>query len=129
MRKKVIRRLALAELIKADRIAELADHQQRKVRELEQESEMEVATAIQQCYRHVFYPSRRQSTLQNDTTCNYLLFCSSCRIPNTSRTTCAQSTADCHDSCQHGLSTRQVNGSHPAQTAACVSSTESPELC
>ena len=60
MRKKVVRRLALAELIKPDRIAELADHQQRKVRELEQKSEMEVATAIQQCYRHVFYPSRQR---------------------------------------------------------------------
>ena len=60
MRKKIVRRLALAELIKADRIAELADHQQRKVRELEQKSEMEVATAIQQCYRHVFYPSRQR---------------------------------------------------------------------
>jgi hypothetical protein len=30
------------------------------VRELEQKSEMEVATAIQQCYRHVFYPSRQR---------------------------------------------------------------------
>lgn len=60
MRKKVVRRLALRELIKPDRIAELADHQQRKVRELEQKSEMEVATAIQQCYRHVFHPSRQR---------------------------------------------------------------------
>ena len=60
MRKKVVRRLALAELIKPDRISDLADHQQRKVRELEQKSEMEVATAIQQCYRHVFYPSRQR---------------------------------------------------------------------
>jgi hypothetical protein len=60
MRKKVVRRLALRELIKPDRIAELADHQQRKVRELEQKSEMEVVTAIQQCYRHVFYPSRQR---------------------------------------------------------------------
>jgi hypothetical protein len=60
MRKKVVRRLALRELIKPDRIAELADHQQRKVRELEQKSEMEVATAIQQCYRHIFYPSRQR---------------------------------------------------------------------
>ena len=33
---------------------------ERKVRELEQKSEMEVATAIQQCYRHVFYPSRQR---------------------------------------------------------------------
>ena len=60
MRKKVVRRLALGELIKPDRIAELADHQQRKVRELEAKSEMEVAAAIQQCYRHIFYPSRQR---------------------------------------------------------------------
>jgi hypothetical protein len=60
MRKKTVRRLALAELIKPGRIDELADHQQRKVRELEQKSEMEVATAIQQCYRHIFYPSRQR---------------------------------------------------------------------
>lgn len=58
MRKKTVRRLALAELVKPGRIDELADHQQRKVRELESKSEMEVAAAIQQCYRHVFYPSR-----------------------------------------------------------------------
>lgn len=58
MRRKVVRRLALAQLVKADRIAELAEHQQRKVRELEQKSEMEAAAAIQQCYRHVYYPSR-----------------------------------------------------------------------
>ena len=60
MRKKVVRRLALGELIKPDRIAELAEHQQLKVRELDRKSEMEVATAIQQCYRHVFYPSRQR---------------------------------------------------------------------
>jgi len=60
MREKVVRRLALRELAKPERIAELADHQQAKVRELAQKSEMEVATAIQQCYRHVFYPSRQR---------------------------------------------------------------------
>ncbi|MBP8258762.1 MAG: ATP-binding protein [Verrucomicrobia bacterium] len=60
MRKKMVRRLALAELIKPGRIDELADHQQRKVRELEGKSELELATAIQQCYRHVFYPSRQR---------------------------------------------------------------------
>ena len=60
MRKKTVRRLALAELIKAGRIDELAEHQQRKVRELESKSEADVAIAIQQCYRHVFYPSRQR---------------------------------------------------------------------
>ena len=60
MRQKVVRRLALRELIKPGRIDELAEHQQIKVRELERKSEMEVATTIQQCYRHVFYPSRQR---------------------------------------------------------------------
>ena len=57
MRRKMIRRLALRELRKADRLTELADHQQAMVKELEGRSEHEVAVAIQQCYRHVFYPS------------------------------------------------------------------------
>jgi hypothetical protein len=58
MRHKMIRRLALAEMKKPDRLTELAEHQQAKVREYESKSETEVAVAIQQCYRHVFYPSR-----------------------------------------------------------------------
>jgi hypothetical protein len=48
----------LRELIKPGRIQELAEHQQAKVREIEARSELEVATVIQQAYRHVFYPSR-----------------------------------------------------------------------
>jgi hypothetical protein len=58
MRQKMVRRLALQELKKADRIGELADHQQAEVRSKEARSEQEVAIAIQQCYRHVFYPTR-----------------------------------------------------------------------
>jgi Protein of unknown function (DUF499) len=58
MRHKVVRRLALADLRKPERMAELAEHQQSKVKELEQRSVTEAALAIQQCYRHVFYPSR-----------------------------------------------------------------------
>jgi hypothetical protein len=58
MRQKMVRRMALAELVKPDRLTDLADHQQRKVRELEGKSELEVATAVQQAYRHLFYPSR-----------------------------------------------------------------------
>jgi hypothetical protein len=58
MRQKVVRRLALQELKKPERMGELAEHQQAKVRELESKSEAEVAVSIQQCYRHVFYPSR-----------------------------------------------------------------------
>jgi len=65
MRHKVVRRLALMELKKPERLGELADHQQAKVRELEGRSEQEVAVAIQQCYRHVFYPSRADRVMDN----------------------------------------------------------------
>ena len=58
MRQKMARRLALGEMKKPDRLMELADHQQAKVRELEARSETEVAIAVQQCFRHLFYPSR-----------------------------------------------------------------------
>lgn len=58
MRHRMVRRLALRSLRKPERLAELAEHQQAKIRELESKSETEVAVAIQQCYRHVFYPSR-----------------------------------------------------------------------
>ena len=58
MRRKTNHRLALLELRKPERQGELAEHQQAKVRELAARSEQELAIAIQQCYRHVFYPSR-----------------------------------------------------------------------
>lgn len=60
MRAKTVRRLALRELLREDRLSQLPAHQQDKVRELEARSEPELATAIQQCYRHVFYPSRNR---------------------------------------------------------------------
>ncbi len=60
MRRNAFRRLALQEMKKPERLVELAEHQQAKVREMEQRSEQELALAIQQCYRHVFYPSRNR---------------------------------------------------------------------
>ena len=60
MRRKAKRRLALQDLKKPERLNELAEHQQDKVRELEAKSEHSLALAIQQCYRHVFYPSRNR---------------------------------------------------------------------
>lgn len=60
MRRAIVRRLALLELKKPERLAELAEHQQAKVKELEAKSEHQVAVAIQQCYRHLFYPSRNR---------------------------------------------------------------------
>ncbi len=58
MRRRSRRRLALQRLKQPDRLSELAEHQQARVRELESRSEAELALAVQQCYRHVFYPSR-----------------------------------------------------------------------
>lgn len=58
MRTTVSRHLALRELKRAERIGELADHQQVQVSELSRRSESDIAVAIQQCYRHLFYPSR-----------------------------------------------------------------------
>ena len=60
MRRRTHQRLALRELKKPERIIDLAEHQQSKVRELEARSEQELAIAIQQCYRHIFYPSRNR---------------------------------------------------------------------
>ena len=58
MRRKAYLRLALRELKKPERLTDIAEHQQAKVRELEARSEQELAITIQQCYRHIFYPSR-----------------------------------------------------------------------
>ena len=60
MRRKTNHRLALRELKKPERLIDLAEHQQAQVREMEARSEQELAIAIQQCYRHVFYPSRNR---------------------------------------------------------------------
>ena len=60
MRRKTDYRLALRELKKPERLIDLAEHQQAKLREMEARSEQELAIAIQQCYRHIFYPSRNR---------------------------------------------------------------------
>ncbi len=60
MRRHASRRLALRELRKPERLAHLAEHQRDKVCELEARSVQELALAVQQCYRHVFYPSRHR---------------------------------------------------------------------
>ncbi|WP_242154887.1 MULTISPECIES: hypothetical protein, partial [unclassified Sphingomonas] len=54
----VSRHLALQELKRPDRLGELADYQKAQVIELARRSESDIAIAIQQCYRHLFYPSR-----------------------------------------------------------------------
>lgn len=54
----VSRHLALVELKRPDRLTELADHQKAQLIELAQRSQTDIAVSIQQCYRHLFYPSR-----------------------------------------------------------------------
>ena len=58
MQRRMRLRLALHRLKEPDRLANLAAHQQEKILALEAKSEQELAIAVQQCYRHVFYPSR-----------------------------------------------------------------------
>ncbi len=60
MRRNVRRRLALRALKRPEHLADLAEHQQAKVHQLEAASEKDLAISIQQCYRHVFYPSRNR---------------------------------------------------------------------
>lgn len=60
MKGKMVRRLALEAMRAPDRIKELAEHQQDKLNELYRKSDQEVALAIQQCYRHLFFPTRNE---------------------------------------------------------------------
>lgn len=57
MKQAVRRRLALEAIVNSPKINELADYQQRKVREEYEKSRSTVAIATLQCYRHLFYPS------------------------------------------------------------------------
>jgi hypothetical protein len=58
MKAKMVRRLALEAMRSAERLKDLAEHQQNKLNELYRRSEQELALAVQECYRHLFFPSR-----------------------------------------------------------------------
>lgn len=60
MKNKMLYRLALEAMRAPDRLEQLPEHQQDKVNELYKKSEQELAIIIQQCYRHLFYPSRNR---------------------------------------------------------------------
>lgn len=60
MRAKMLRRLALRALRNSDKVKDLADYQVAKLGELASKSESDLAVAVQQCYRHVFYPSKNR---------------------------------------------------------------------
>ena len=57
MRERAARLLALRSLKKPEHLDDLADHQQAKVREWAEGAEQEVALAVHQCYRQLFYPA------------------------------------------------------------------------
>ena len=57
LRQRAVRRLALLELKKPGHLDDLADHQKAKVLQYEEQSRMDLAVAIQQCYRRLFVPS------------------------------------------------------------------------
>lgn len=60
LRELMRRRLALDELKQPGFAAQLPEHQRQKVAELAGRTETELAVAVQQAYRHVFYPSRHR---------------------------------------------------------------------
>lgn len=57
MKQAIARGLALIELVKPERSSDMAPHQQLKLREELAKSTQQANQAIQQCYRHIFYPS------------------------------------------------------------------------
>ncbi len=61
MRRRMQRRLALRELRRPEVQNDLAEHQRAKIAELEKNAETQVALAIQQAYRHLFYPSKARA--------------------------------------------------------------------
>ncbi|MDE3261994.1 MAG: DUF499 domain-containing protein [Acidobacteriota bacterium] len=61
MRRRAARRLALQSLCRQDVLDDLAEHQREKVRGWEKTSLAELAIAICQAYRHLFYPSRHRA--------------------------------------------------------------------
>jgi hypothetical protein len=60
MRAKMLRGLALKALRNSDKVKDLADYQVAKLGELASKSDSDLALAVQQCYRHVFYPSKNR---------------------------------------------------------------------
>lgn len=60
MKAKMLRNIALESLRQPDKLKDLADYQVAKLQELHERSKQELALAVQQCFRHIFYPSRNR---------------------------------------------------------------------
>ncbi|MBF0503023.1 MAG: ATP-binding protein, partial [Candidatus Riflebacteria bacterium] len=61
MKNAMRRHLGLQDLLVSGQIEELADHQQRRLKEEAEKSRTMVSIAALQCYRHLFYPSHSGS--------------------------------------------------------------------
>ncbi len=57
MKGAIRRRMALERLDQSAKLGDLAEHQQRKLREEREKSRTQIAIAVLQCYRHLFYPN------------------------------------------------------------------------
>lgn len=55
------RRLALQQMTRQERIRELPEHHQSKLREWQERSRHELAVAVAQCYRNLYYPARNRA--------------------------------------------------------------------
>lgn len=60
MKSKMLRHLALDSLRVPGKLKDLADYQVAKLQEEFEVSKQRLALAVQQCYRHIFYPSRNR---------------------------------------------------------------------
>lgn len=61
MVEKMKRRIALQQMTRSERIRELPEHHQAKLREWQERSRHELAVAIAQCYRNLYYPARNRA--------------------------------------------------------------------
>jgi hypothetical protein len=60
MKARMLRNLALDALRAPGKLKDLADYQAAKLLEEFERSKLSLALAVQQCYRHIFYPSRNR---------------------------------------------------------------------
>jgi len=60
MKARMLRNIALESLRQPGKLKDLADYQVAKLQELHERSKQELALAVQQCFRHIFYPSRNR---------------------------------------------------------------------
>jgi hypothetical protein len=61
MVERMMRRLALQQMTRNERIRELPEHHQAKLREWQERSRHELAVAVAQCYRNLYYPARNRA--------------------------------------------------------------------